>query len=296
MNIKALLEKLNNEVLSEETATAIAEAFEVAVNEKVDARIKLQVENAISKIDEDHAQKLQKLLEAIDTDHTSKLEKVVDAINIDHTAKLENITNYFRNALNEKAEDFSKKLIDEVSNFLDITLEKHIPQDQLTEAVGNTYARKQLDKIRGLVGIDPDHVNDAIKGTISEGKEKIDELNDKLNESYKENENLLGKIKSIEAKSILEEKTTGMPSSKKEFIFKLLNDKDSSYISENFNYVVEMFERSEEEAATNLAGEAKTKAQSFNVKVPVREVVNESAEASDNTTVVSEYLSELKRK
>jgi hypothetical protein len=297
MNIKALLEKLNNEVLSEEAATAIAEAFETAVNEKVDSRVKLEVESAVSKIDEDHAQKLQKLLEAIDTDHTSKLEKVVEAINTDHTVKLESITNYFRNALNEKADDFSNKLIDEVSNFLDITLEKLIPQDQLNEAVSNTYARKQLDTIRGLVGIDPEHVNDSIKNTISEGKSKIDELNEKLNESYKENETLLEKIKTVESKSVLEEKTAGMPSAKKEFIFKLLNDKDSSYIQENFNYVVEMFERSEEETATELASEAMTKAQSFKVKVPAREVVVESTNASDEDSgFVGEYLNELKRK
>ena len=76
MNIKSLLEKIDKNVISEETATAIAEAFEVAVNEKVDSRVKLEVENATSKIDEDHAEKLKKLLEAIDTDHTSKLEKV----------------------------------------------------------------------------------------------------------------------------------------------------------------------------------------------------------------------------
>jgi hypothetical protein len=297
MNIKALLEKIDKEILSEETASAIAEAFEVAVNEKVDSRIKLEVENATSKIDEDHAEKLQKLLEAIDTDHTAKLEKVVEAINLDHTGKLEKLTAYFRNALNEKADDFSNKMIDQVSNFLDITLEKLIPQDQLNEAVSNTYARKQLDKIRGLVGIDPDHVNDSIKGTISEGKEKIDELNEKLNESYKENETLLGKIKSIEAKSILEEKTVGMPSVKKDFIFKLLNDKDSSYIQENFNYVVEMFERSEEETATELVSEAKSKAQTFGAKVPTREVVAESTSVSDETNdFVSGYLNELKRK
>jgi hypothetical protein len=296
MNIKALLEKIDKDILSEETASAIAEAFDVAVNEKVDSRIKLEVENATSKIDEDHAEKLQKLLEAIDTDHTGKLEKVVEAINTDHTHKLEKLTNYFRNALNEKADDFSNKMIDQVSNFLDITLEKLIPQDQLNEAVSNTYARKQLDKIRGMIGIDADHVNDSIKGAISEGKEKIDELNEKLNESYKENESLLGKIKSIESKSILEEKTVGMPSVKKDFIFKLLNDKESSYIQENFNYVVEMFERSEEETASELVSEATSKAQSFGAKVPTREVVVESTSASDESNgFVGEYLNELKR-
>ena len=297
MNIKALLEKFDKEVLSEEAATAIAEAFETAVNEKVDARIKLEVESAEAKIDEDHDTKLEKLLEAIDTDHTSKLEKVVDAINENHTEKLESLTAYFRNALNEKANDFSTKLVTDVSNFLDVYLEKTVPRDQLNEAVANTYARKQLDTIRGLVGIDPEHINDSIKGAISEGKGKIDDLAEKLYESYKENETLLEKIKTIESKSILEEKTKGMPSSKKNYIFKLLNDKDSSYIQENFNYVVEMFERSEEEAASELVVEAKQKAISRDAKVPARAVVEESSSASDSTSsAVSGYLSELSRK
>jgi hypothetical protein len=296
MNIKAILEKFDKEVLSEEAATAIAEAFENAVNEKVNTRVKLEVENAEAKIDEDHAAKLEKLLEAIDTDHTAKLEKVVTAINENHAGKLSSITNYFRNALNEKADAFSNKLIDEVSNFLDITLEKLVPTQQLEEAVSNVYARKQLDAIRNLVGIDPEHINTSIKGAITEGKSKIDELNEKLNESYKENETLLEKVKSVEAKAILEEKTKGMASSKKDFIFKLLSDKDSSYISENFNYVVEMFERSEENAASELAVEAKQKAQSRDVKVPTRSLVVESNLASnDNNTVIGEYLNELKR-
>jgi hypothetical protein len=297
MNLKSILENLDKSVISEETATAIAEAFETAVTEKVNSRVKLEVESASARIDEDHAAKLQNLLEAIDTDHTNKLQEVVEAITADHTSKLEVITNYYKKALNEKADEFSNKMISELSNYLDITLEKVLPQDQLNEAVSNTYARKQLDTIRGLVGIDPEHVNDSIKNTISEGKSKIDELNEKLNESYKENETLLEKIKTVESKSVLEEKTAGMPSAKKEFIFKLLNDKDSSYIQENFNYVVEMFERSEEETATELASEAMTKAQSFKVKVPAREVVVESTDASDEDSgFVGEYLSELKRK
>jgi len=297
MNIKTILEKLDKSVISEETATAIAEAFENAVNEKSKAVVKLEVESATSKIDEDHAAKLEKLLEAIDSDHTEKLEKVVDAITEDHAGKLELISNYYKKALNEKADDFSNKLVDQVSNFLDIALEKAIPQAQLTEAVTNVYARKKLDEIRSLVGIDQEHINESIKGTISKGKSKIDELAEKLNESYKENEVLLNKIKETEAKTLLEEKTHGMSSSKKEFVFKLLNDKESSYIQENFNYVVEMFERSEEETANELAKEATQKAQTLNAKVPTaRTLVSESNESNSDLRHVSEYLNELKRK
>lgn len=294
-NFKAILENFDKEVISEETATAIAEAFETAVNEKVDSRLTLEVESAISKLDSDHATKLEKLLEAIDNDHSEKLQKVVEAINLDHTTKLEKLSNFYRKALNEKAEDFSNKMIDEVSNFIDIALEKALPKTQLQEAVENTYARTQLDKIREIVGIDQESVDSSIKSTISEGKKAVDELNHKLNESYKENETLLEKLKHVEATILLEQKTKGMPSVKKDFITKLLSDKEGSYIEENFNYVVEMFERSEEEAASELVNEAKSHAKTRDAKVPTSSVVVESTSNKENETLVSGYLSELKR-
>jgi hypothetical protein len=297
MDIKSILEKIDKNVLSEDSAIAIAEAFEKAVDEKTDSVVKLEVENAISKIDEQHASKLEKLLEAIDNDHTEKLESVVDAITEDHTQKLETLVSFYRKALNEKADDFSLKIVDNVSKFIDIALEKAIPKNQLKEAVDNIYARKKLDEIRDLIGIDQEHIDSTIKGSISEAKNKINSLSGKLNESYNENEVLLGKIKSMEAKVLLDEKTHGMNSSKKEFIFKLLNDKESSYILENFNYVVEMFERGEEESANVFKEEATKKALAKNADIPQRKtLVSESTNYNKPNGLVGEYLSELSRK
>jgi hypothetical protein len=297
MNIKSILEKIDKNVLSEDSAIAIAEAFEKAVEEKTDSVVKLEVENAISKIDEQHAIKLEKLLEAIDNDHTEKLESVVDAITEDHTQKLETLVSFYRKALNEKADDFSLKIVENVSKFIDIALEKAIPKNQLKEAVDNIYARKKLDEIRDLIGIDQEHIDSTIKGSISEAKNKINNLSGKLNESYNENEVLLGKIKSMEAKVLLDEKTHGMNSSKKEFIFKLLNDKESSYILENFNYVVEMFERGEEESANVFKEEATKKALAKNADIPQRKtLVSESTNYNKPNGLVGEYLSELSRK
>jgi hypothetical protein len=295
MDLKAILENLDKSIISEETATAIAEAFELAVNEKVNSRVTLEVESAVSKIDEDHATKLEKLLETIDNDHSEKLQKVVNSINEDHALKLESVSNFYSKALEEKAESFSNQMIDSVSNFIDLYLEKTLPIEQLEEAVTNTYARTQLDKIRSIVGIDQESIDNGIKSTIAEGKKAIDELNERLNESYKENEALLEKLKVADATLVLENKTKGMPTAKKDFIVKLLNDKESSYIEENFNYVVEMFERSEQETATELVKEAKQSAKTRDAKIP-KSVVTESVANSDEaTSPVSGYLSELKK-
>jgi hypothetical protein len=293
-NFKAILENLDKSVISEETATAIAEAFEEAVNEKVQARTALQVEKVLSEQDNEHAAKLEKLLEAIDADHSNKLTKVVHAINEDHALKLKKLSNHYRRALNEKASDFSNKMIDEVSNFIDMTLSKALPKTQLQEAVANTYARTQLDKIRQIVGIDKELINSSVKSTIAEGKSAVDILNRKLNESYKDNEALLEKLKSVESTILLEQKTKGMSSTKKDFIVKLLNDKNGSYIEENFNYVVEMFERSEQEAASELVTEAKLSAKTRDAKIPSSSVVTESVTNTTESSVGG-YLSELQK-
>jgi len=293
MDISSIIKNIDTNVLNEEVATAIAEAFESAVNEKVDSRITLEVESALSKQDEDHAVKLESLLGAIDADHSTKLNKVVEAINENHAGKLENLASFYRKALNEKAEAFSSKIVDELSNFMDAYIEKAIPQAQLEEAVANTTARQQLEQIKSVISFDPSSLNEDVKNLISQGKGKIEELQNQLNESYKENIELHEKLKEVNASLILEKKTLGMPSSKKSYISKLLSDKSSEYIEENFKYVVEMFEREESESSAKLVEEAKTKAVSKDAKVPKTEVIAESS-AGEVNTPVNGYLSALK--
>jgi len=291
MNLKAILENLDKSVISEETATAIAEAFETAVKEKVESRITLQIESALAKQDDDHSVRLENLLEAIDTDHTGKLTMVVNTINEDHAAKLNKLVSFYRNAINEKASTFSEKVVDDISNFLDLYLDKVIPQQQIAEAVTNVTAVKTLERIKKAISFDPSSLNEDVKSVITLGKGKIDDLQNQLNESYKENLELNEKVKSLNATVILEQKTKGMSSAKKDYLSKLLSDKSPDYIKENFNYVVEMFEREENESSVSLVQEAKTKAITRDAKVPKAEVIAESSSIPD--TVVGGYLSAL---
>ena len=291
MDITSIIKNIDTNVLSEEVASAIAEAFQTAVTEKVKSSVTLEVENALSKQDEEHAIKLEALLGAIDSDHSLKLEKVVNIINENHTQKLEKIARFYRKAINEKAEGFMSKITNELSNFLDVYIEKAIPQAQLDEAVANTNARKQLEQIKSIISFDPSSLNEDVKNLITQGKGKISDLQNQLNESFKENIELNQKLQRIEANLVLEKHTKGMPSAKKSYVSKLLSDKSPDYIEENLNYVVEMFEREEKEASAGLLEEAKGKAISKNAKVPAA-VVTESSNGSDFTPV-GEYLTAL---
>ena len=187
MNIKDIIRGLDPEVITEETASVIAEAFETAVNEKSKAQVELEVKNALIKIDEEHAEKLQKLIDAIDIDHTSKLQNVVNAINENHAIKLKKVLKKYDGLVEERAQQFSSKLVGEISNYLDLYLEKAIPSFQLEEAVANTYAKNALDKIKKIISIDPEYINENVKAALTTGKTAIDDLKSQLNEAVKDN-------------------------------------------------------------------------------------------------------------
>ena len=295
MDISTILKTLDQSVLNEETASAIAEAFDTAVNEKVQTKVSLELENVLLKQDQDHASKLENLIEAIDLDHCNKLKEVVDTINENHTSKLEEISEFYTSALNEKAQSFSDKIISEMSNYLDLYLDKNLPTQQLEEAVANTHAKVQLQKIKDILSIDPDTLNENVKTVLKKGSDQINDLQEKLNESYNENAKLSLQVETINSSLLLEKKTRGMVNSKRNYLKKILCDKSPSYIEENFNYVVDMFEKDDSNERSVLAEEAQTKSFSKDAKVPV--VISESTDKSNNNefSQVTDYLTELRR-
>lgn len=297
MNIKDLIKNIDPDVITEETATAIAEAFEQAVQEKSKTQVELQVQNALMKIDEEHAAKLQKLIDAIDIDHTNKLQKVVDAINENHAIKLKKVLKKYDSMVEERAQQFSNKLVGEISNYLDLYLEKAVPSFQLEEAVSNVYAKNTLAKIKKIISVDPEYINENVKEALTTGKKAIDSLKAQLNESVKDNIRINQELKNVKASLILESKIKDLPLRKKEYVSRLLGNKDASYIEENFNYVVEMFEKDELESAESVTENATARAVTRDVSPAPTSIIEEGFESSnsDTNSSVSEYLTAMKQ-
>ena len=297
MNIKELIKSIDPDVITEETATVIAEAFEKAVEEKSKARTELEVKNALINLDEEHAAKLQKLIDAIDLDHTNKLQQVVSAINENHAAKLKKVLRKYDTLVEERAQQFSSKLVGEISNYLDLYLEKAIPSLQLEEAVANTYAKNTLSKIKKLISIDPEYINENVKEALTTGKRAIDDLKSQLNESVKDNIRINQELKQTKAALILEAKAKDLPQRKKDYVTRLLSNKDAQYIEENFNYVVEMFEKDELELADDVTENATARAVTRDVAPAQTSIIEESVSSTDSTRddSVSGYLTIMKQ-
>lgn len=333
MNFKDILKEQFKDLVTEETLTTVYEAFETAVNEKaltkaeqiteeklkeqnenIQEKINLEVEAALIKVDEEHTEKLKQLIEAIDTDHTAKLEKLVEAIDADHTTKLEavltkvdeshtgmlqEIINKYEHTLNEEANAFRTKIVDEVSNYLDLYLEKIVPKDQISEAVENIQARKTLDRIREIVAVDENYIDNEVKEALIDGKNTINSLKKELNEAVSINTELNHKLNEVESTLLLEQKTKDLPVTTRKYVTKLLADKSPEYIQENFQYVVEMHEREISEKVENVKEKNLPRRIVESTDRPeVDEPLNNEITAqpfASQEDVVSGYLNSMKR-
>lgn len=299
------LKKVASDVLSEEVLKEIEQAFNESVQSKADELSQLRVEKALVEQDEEHSIKLEKLLEAIDADHTKKLQRVVEAIDKNHSDKLVALVERFRNEIDSDAKTFKESLIDNISNYLDLYVEKSIPAADIQEAVKNKHAVGILENLRKALSIDNALSNEQVREAVIDGKRQIDESNTRLQEIEKENQLLKESVKQKEARLALDTLTEGLPASKKRHMEKVLAGKDAQFINENFKYTLDMFEKAEvdkldqlKEQATEskkIADRPVSKSESV-VKESVQQQIEQSEpEGLQNKGLFDNYMGELTR-
>ena len=299
MKINEILEKVGKDIMSDETKKAITDSFNSAVDALVTERAELAVKDAVQKIDEVHSEKLQKLLDTIDDVHTSKLEDLVKKIDENHTNKLKDVVTKYETMLKEEAEGFKETMVSEISNFIDTYLEQAVPQKQIAEAVENLSAKNTIEKLRNVLAVDDEFVTKQVSSALADAKNVVDSAKNELNEAMKENIRLSQELKKTGSALLLEKKTTGLPDKKRSYITRLLSDKTPEEIEENFQYVIEMFEREEKEKAEVITEDAKSASVSKTVDTPKSVITEEVTDSRNNTAPVDagvpEYLIALKK-
>lgn len=312
-DITNLLKEATKDLLSEESLKAIAEAVEKKAEEKV----QLAVEAALVRQDEEYASKLEKVLEAIDADHTEKLDKIVARIDevhatkfqhalgtLDetHSAKLQQLVKLYENALKNEAEQFKNTLVEQLSNYIDLYIDKAIPAEQIREATENARSRKIINEVKRLVGLSDEFVNENIKEALLDGKKQIDEANIRATEIEKQLKLVSEKAANAEKQLYLEKKLENFPAPKKDYMLRVLSEKSLTSIKENFNYVAEMYDKKESEEVETLKESTTPKSKGVDVAVNKNEkVINESksystADVDGADFVAKAYVSEFTKK
>ena len=311
-DITNLLKEATKDLLSEESLKAIAEAVEKKAEEKV----QLAVESALVKQDEEYANKLEKVLEAIDADHTEKLDKIVARIDESHAAKFQHVmqtldethsvklvklVKLYENALKNEAEQFKNTLVEQLSNYIDLYIDKAIPAEQIREATENARSRKIVNEVKRLVGLSDEFVNESIKEALLDGKKQIDEANARTSEVEKQLKLITEKAAVAEKNLFLEKKLENFPAAKKEYMQRVLSEKSLNSIKENFNYVSEMYDKKESDDVEVLRESTSPKSKGVDVGTEKKETLNESksfssADVDGADFVAKAYVSELTKK
>lgn len=295
--IEDVLSQVSEGVLAEDSKKLLAEAFDDAVNSAVSEKLDLEVSSALQKLDEEHSMKLEQLLEAIDADHTTKLVAVLEKIDSDHSEKLQYLIKKHDSILKNDAKAFKESLITQLSNYMELYVEKAIPTAELREAVENKRAQKILDNMKQMMALDDTFINATIKEAVADGRKTIDSLKQELNEAVKQNIQITQALKTRSSELVLEKSTAGLSKDKKNYVMRMLKDKDPEYITENFGYVVKMFDKDDEGQRELVSEQATKSSKTIKDKVDTqpRSTIIEESSSVPSVEGVGGYLSAMKR-
>tara|TARA_R100000908_G_C3720261_1_gene123309 strand:- start:111 stop:992 length:882 start_codon:yes stop_codon:yes gene_type:complete len=285
--ISDLLQEVGKDVLNEESLEQIETVFNEAVEKKAEERAQIATEAALQVQDDEHSKKLEDLLEAIDKDHAKKLEKVVEAVDADRSRKLKNVVRKYQTALTEEANGLKDTVVESVSDYLDSYIDEALPTATIEEATNNRRAMDVLNQFRKTLSVDMVLANESIREAVKDGKATIEESKKSLAEMTEYNSDLKIQLESTQKELFLEKKLVGYDEKKSNFVRKTFADKELSFIEENFDYTVTMFDKKAEEALDVIKEEATKECKAQEAKV----VVEESS--STPKTATEFYAAEL---
>jgi hypothetical protein len=286
-NLKNLFTEDVQKVLTDETLTAIEEAF--------DTKVKLSVDAALIEQDDIYAGKLQTLIKTLDNDRAKKMMRVVEAVDKSNASKLVKIVKMYERDSKVEAKKFKKVMVESISAYLDEFLKESINQKDLAQAVKNKTAYNVLENLQKVLGVDTSVMNPEVQTAVIDGKTQISKLQKENVELKKQFKALYEQNQKTEVGSLLESKISKFPESKKGFLKRALSDKSVKFIEENFDYTVRLFDKQEKSKLQTLKEDAINKREfkpDF-VSAPKKEKVIE--EKVNNNSLKQDYLNVLSR-
>ena len=284
--ISDLLKEVSKDVLTKDSLEQIETVFNETVDKKVEERTTIATEAALATQDEDHSKKLGELLEAVDKDHTQKLSKVVEAVDHDRVRKLKNIIRHYRKSINEEATGLKDTVVESVSDYLDSYIDEAIPAKTIEEATTNRRAYDLLSDIRKLLSVDMVLANESIREAVKDGKDTIEASKKELVELTESHNTIAEELEGVKKDLYLEKKLSSFDEKKSNFVRRTFEDKDLTFVEENFEYTVNIFDKKAQESLDILKEEAMTENKTKDAKV-----VQEKVETPK--TAVGHYAQEL---
>ena len=225
--------------------------------EAQDADHARKLNEIVKRLDHDHTVKVRRLVEAIDEDHSNKLKTVVESIDADHSKKLSRIVEHFKTPVADK------KLVDGISDYLDVYLEKTLPKKKLVNEARLNKLEKFYRSIREMAMVNDKFVQTEIREAIEDASGQLSRKDAEIDRLMMEKAELTNRMKSIEARNLLSEKCQNLPPSLAAFLQTRFEGSTKEEIEGKFNEAVEAFKKEEKikrnKIVENSADKAKVK-------------------------------------
>jgi len=137
-----------------------------------------------------------------------------------------------------------------------------------------------------------------------DGKQQIDQAKNTVEQLQVEKKQLTAQVARQQAKLKIEELAEGLPATKRRHLEKVLAGKSAKFITENFEYTLQMFEKGEADKLDNLKQQA-TKGKKLQDRAPsqkaavvaesVQEQITQSEPGLQDNGLFNQYMGELGR-
>lgn len=241
--LKTIFEKVDSDILSEDVLKSLTSLIEGKISKKVEERSTLEVESALKLQLEKFEKASGVVIQRIDEDHLGKIRQVVEHLNKSHTDKLIQIKEGYEKIIKETAVSNRDSIVEGINDFIDMYIEQNLPREQIAEAARNQFAMKQIDEARRILGIDDKFIKNNVKEALVDGKRQVDKL-------IKENTDLKRHRIVEESNNILSKKVSNLPANVAKFVRSRLEGKSPEFIKENFQYVIDLYKRSQKQEKT----------------------------------------------
>ena len=116
-----------------------------------------------------------------------------------------------------------------------------------------------LEQFRKTLSVDMVLANESIREAVKDGKATIEESKKQLAEVTEHASDLKVQLESAQKELFLEKRLGGFDEKKANFVRKTFADKELSFIDENFDYTVTMFDKKAQDAEVVVEESSSTK-------------------------------------
>ena len=285
MNIADLLDDKIKGILSEDSLTKIQKAF--------DKKVDLVTEAALIQQDEQYADRLKKFATVLNEDFTKKLQRVYNVVDKDRAQKLLKLHNKYQRVLHEQTGQGQAEIVNAVDSYFDEFLEEKFSSADMAQAVNNKSAYNVLSNLRRVLSINSATMQESVQEAVIDGKEKMTALNEQNDSLASEIKLLKESNANLQRTSLVEVGIAEMSEKKKVFVRKTFQDKDATFIKENFDYISRLYDRKERETVKHITEDAK-KNRKVKPDVLIQEKVKPSVVNKLEDAVGDAYLPHLK--